>query len=58
MNKIIWVLIGIVLIAVGVYTLIPQGLNWWVEFRDVFKGVIGVFLMAVGAFCLFIAKID
>jgi len=58
MNKIVWVLIGIVLVVVGIYTLIPQGLDWWRELVDVFKGVIGIVLIAIGAFCFFIAKMD
>jgi uncharacterized protein YjeT (DUF2065 family) len=58
MNKVLWILIGIVLVIVGIYTLIPQGLGWWEELAKVFKGVIGIVLIAVGAFCLFIAKMD
>jgi len=58
MNKIVWILIGIVLVLVGIYTLIPQGLEWWRELVDVFKGVIGIILIAIGAFCFFIAKMD
>ena len=58
MKKILWVLIGIFLVLVGIYTLIPQGFGWWRELIDVFKGVIGIVLMAIGAFCFFIAKMD
>ncbi len=58
MNKILWILIGIVLVIVGLYTIIPQGLGWWEELKVVFKGMIGVILIAVGAFCFFIAKIE
>ena len=58
MNKILWILIGIALVIVGIYTIIPQGLDWWRELVDVFKGVIGIVLIAIGAFCLFIAKMD
>ena len=58
MNKILWILIGIALVIVGIYTIIPQGLDWWRELIDVFKGVIGIVLIAIGAFCLFIAKMD
>lgn len=58
MNKILWILIGIALVIVGIYTIIPQGLDWWRELVDVFKGVIGIVLIAIGAFCFFIAKMD
>ena len=58
MNKILWILIGIALVIVGIYTIIPQGLDWWRELVDVFKGLIGIVLIAIGAFCLFIAKMD
>ena len=58
MNKIVWILIGIVLVLVGIYTLIPQGLEWWRELVDVFKGVIGIVLITIGTFCFFIAKMD
>ena len=58
MNKIVWILIGIVLVLVGIYTLIPQGLDWWRELVDVFKGVIGILLIVIGGFCIFVAKMD
>jgi len=58
MNKIVWILIGIVLVIVGIYTIIPQGLDWWRELVDVFKGVIGIALITIGTFCFFIAKMD
>ena len=58
MKKIIWVLIGIICIAIGGYTIIPQGLGWWEELVELLKGVIGILLIVMGAFCLFIAKID
>ncbi len=57
MHKLVWVLIGIVLIAVGLYTLIPQGLGWWEELVTVFEGAIGIVLILAGVFCFFIAKI-
>ncbi len=58
MKKILWVLIGIICIAIGVYTIIPQGFGWWEELVELFKGVIGIVLIAIGAFCFFIAKMD
>jgi len=58
MNKIAWILIGIFLVLVGIYTIIPQGLNWWKELVNVFKGVIGILLIGIGIFCFFIAKME
>jgi hypothetical protein len=58
MNKILWILIGVILVSGGLYTLIPQGFDWWEEFLTLFKGIIGPVLILAGIFCLFIAKMD
>lgn len=59
MNKAVWILIGIVLIAVGVFLAIPSGgIDWSQELIDFLKGGIIIVLIMAGLFAFVMAKLE
>ncbi len=59
MNKAVWILIGIVLIAIGVFLAVPYGgIDWSQEIIDFLKGSIIIVLIMAGLFAFVMAKLE
>ncbi|MCC7569594.1 MAG: hypothetical protein KO463_08295 [Candidatus Methanofastidiosa archaeon] len=59
MNKAAWILIGIVLIAVGAFLAVPNGgIDWSQEIIDFLKGAVIIVLIMAGLFAFVMAKLE
>ncbi|MHC1604392.1 MAG: hypothetical protein ACXQTP_00265 [Candidatus Methanofastidiosia archaeon] len=59
MNKALWVIIGIVLIAIGVFLAVPSGgVDWSKELIGFLKGAVIIALIVAGIFAFVMAKIE
>lgn len=59
MNKAVWIIVGIILIAVGVFLAIPQGgIDWSQELIHFLKGGIIIVLILAGLFAFLMAKLE
>ncbi|HPR41734.1 MAG TPA: hypothetical protein PK718_04195 [Candidatus Methanofastidiosa archaeon] len=59
MNKAVWIVLGIILIAVGVFLAVPQGgIDWSQELLDFLKGGIIIVLILAGLFAFLMAKLE
>ena len=59
MNKAVWILMGIVLIAIGVFLAVPYGgIDWSQEIIDFLKGGIIIVLIMAGLFAFVMAKLE
>jgi len=59
MNKAVWIIIGIILIAVSVFLAVPQGgIDWSQELIDFLKGGIIIVLILAGLFAFLMAKLE
>ena len=59
MNKAVWIILGIVLIVVGVYIALPQGVvDWSQELIDLVKGAVILVLIFAGLFAFVMAKLE
>ncbi|MBU7043189.1 MAG: hypothetical protein HXS47_06315 [Theionarchaea archaeon] len=57
MNKYVIILVGIIAILIGIFTLIPSyGLGWYKELIDLIKGGLGLLLIIAGALAIFLGK--
>ncbi|MBN1786154.1 MAG: hypothetical protein JW825_04095 [Candidatus Methanofastidiosa archaeon] len=59
MNKAVWILLGIILIAIGVFLAVPQGgIDWSEELVAFLKGGIIIVLIMAGLFAFLMAKLE
>ncbi|MBU7032412.1 MAG: hypothetical protein HXS53_07760 [Theionarchaea archaeon] len=57
MNKYIIILVGIIAILIGIFTLIPSpGLGWYEELIILIKGGLGLLLIVAGLIAIFLGK--
>jgi hypothetical protein len=57
MNKYVIILVGIIAILIGIFTLIPSpGLGWYKELIVLIKGGLGLLLIIAGALAIFLGK--
>lgn len=57
MNKYVIILVGIIAILIGIFTLVPSpGLGWYKELIDLIKGGLGLLLIVAGLVAIFLGK--
>lgn len=57
MNKYIIILVGIIAILIGIFTLIPSpGFGWYEELIILIKGGLGLLLIVAGLIAIFLGK--
>ena len=57
LKMVLKILIGLALIAAGVFSYLPKiGLNWWEYLYILFRGVAGIIVILIGLVFLALAK--